>query len=158
MNNFVKIVLIFILIESCSLHKTSKFWTKQEIVKEKQELIEKEYKTVTELFKKEENLSFELNANLKISLYSKAIDKSFLNNFDNNNGRVNFNGDLQRLSKYKFSKIKNFHQYDPKISFYNNDIIFFDNKGSILRFNKIIILKLKKNKIQYYFLLIIRKP
>ena len=138
MNNLFKLILIFTLITNCSLNKNSKFWTKQEIKNEKKEKIK-------EIFKKEKKLSSEFNKNLKISLSSKPIDKSFLNNFDNNNGRIDFNGDLQNISKYKFSKIKNFHQYDPKISFYRNDIIFFDNKGSILRFNDDTDLIWKKN-------------
>ncbi len=129
MNNIFKIILIFIFITSCSLNKNSKFWTKEKIIKEKKE----NYK---EISKKKENLTNVLNPNLKISIYSKVINNSFFNNLDNNNGRINFNSDLQNISKYKFSKIKNFHQYDPKISFYKNDIIFFDNKGSILRFNE----------------------
>jgi outer membrane protein assembly factor BamB len=137
-NNFLKILLIFIFITNCSLHKNSKFWSEKKIVKEKQE-------NIKELLKKEENLSSEFNQSLKISLYSKAIDKSFLNNFDNNNGRIDFIGDLKNISKYKFKKIKNFHQYDPKILFYKNDIIFFDNEGSILRFNNDKNLVWKKN-------------
>jgi outer membrane protein assembly factor BamB len=127
-NNSIKIILIFFFVSSCSLNKNSKFWTKKEIIRDRQD-------NIIEIFKKEENLSKEFNSNLKISLYSKKINKSFLNNFDNNNGRTNFDGNLKTLSKYKFSKIKNFHQYDPKISFYNNDIIFFDNKGTIFRFD-----------------------
>jgi len=137
-NNLIKIILTFIFITNCSLHNNSKFWAKKEIKKEKQE-------KVIEIFKKKKNLSSEFNPNLKISLYSKSIDKSFINNFDNNNGRIKFNGELQNVSKYKFSKITNFHQYDPKVSFYNNDIIFFDNKGSILRFNEDTDLIWKKN-------------
>jgi outer membrane protein assembly factor BamB len=137
-NNFLKILLIFIFITNCSLHKNSKFWSEKKIVKEKQE-------NIKELLKKEENLSSEFNQSLKISLYSKAIDKSFLNNFDNNNGRIDFIGDLKNISKYKFKKIKNFHQYDPKILFYKSDIIFFDNEGSILRFNNDKNLVWKKN-------------
>jgi outer membrane protein assembly factor BamB len=137
-NNFLRIILIFIFITNCSLHKNSKFWTKQKIIKEKQE-------NLTEILKKEDNLEIEFNPNLKISLYSKPIDQSFLNNFDNNNGRIDFNGNLKNLSKYKFSKIKNFHKYNPRISFYNNDIIFFDNKGAILRFNNDSDLVWKKN-------------
>ena len=138
MNNFLKIIFFFIFITNCSLHKNSKFWTQEKIVEEEQE-------NVVEIFKKDEDLINELNPNLKISLYSKAINKSFLNNFDNNNGRIEFDGDLQSISKYKFSKIKNFHQYDPKISIYDNDIIFFDNKGSILRFDNNTDLIWKKN-------------
>ena len=144
MNNLLKIILIFTFITNCSLHKNSKFWTKEEIKIENQENLKKQ-KNVTKIFKKEENLSNEFNQDLKISLYSKAIDRSFLFNFDNNNGRIDFNGNLRSISKYKFSKIENFHQYDPKILFYKNDVIFFDNKGSILRFNNNTDLIWKKN-------------
>ena len=138
MNNFLKIVILFIFITNCSLNKNSKFWTKKEIVEEKK-------KNYAEILKKEKNQIKEFNPNLRIKLSTKSTDKGFINNFDNNNGRSNFNSGLQSISKYKFSKIKNFHQYDPTISFYNNDIIFFDNKGSILRFNNDTDLVWKKN-------------
>jgi len=127
-NNLLRIILILIITSSRSLQKKYKFLKKKKIIEEKK-------KNFNKVFKKEKTFSAEINSTLKISLYSKAINKSFLNNFDNNNGRINFNGDLKNISKYKFSKIKNFHQYDPKISFYNDDIIFFNNKGAILRFN-----------------------
>ena len=138
MNNFLKIILIFTFVTNCSLHKNSKFWTKEEIIKE-------ENTNTIEIFKKKKISTGEFNKNLKISLYSKPIDQSFLNNFDNNNGRIDFNGDLKKISKYKFKKIKYFHQYDPKILFYKNDVIFFDNKGSILRFDNSKDLIWKKN-------------
>ena len=144
MNNPLKILLIFIFITNCSLHKGSKFWKKEKILEEKIINIEKILKK-EELFKTEEALNLEFNAGLKISLKSKIIDQSFLNKFDNNNGRVDFNGNLKSISKYKFSKIKDFYQYDPEILFYNNDIIFFDNKGSILRFNNNSDLIWRKN-------------
>ena len=138
MNNFLRLVSIFIFLGSCSLHKDSKFWSKRNIIKEKNENTE-------EILKINKNINKEFNPNLKITLYSKLINKSFLKNFDNNNGRINFDGKLKSISKYKFSKIKNFYQYDPKVSFYNNDIIFFDNKGTILRFNNESDLIWKKN-------------
>ena len=171
MNNLLKIILIFIFITNCSLHKNSKFWSETEkitvIKSEKKEQKEpklekraiedchriflikmcKKVKNskIEEVLANNEIIVSEFNTNLKISLYSKLINKSFLNNFDNNNGRINFKGTLQNIKKYKFSKIKDFHQYDPKISFYNNDIIFFDNRGSVLRFNSNTDLVWKKN-------------
>jgi len=137
-NNIFKIILIFIFLTNCSLHNKSKFWSNKKIKEKKQE-------NVLEIFKKDEAVNLEFNPSLKISLFSKPINKSFLNNFDNNNGRINYNGILQNISKFKFSKIDNFYQYDPKISFHNDDIIFFDNKGSILKFDEKSDLKWKKN-------------
>ena len=65
--------------------------------------------------------------------------------FDNNQGRINYNGKLKNISKYKFKKIKNFYQYEPEISFNQNNVIFFDNKGSILNFDSESNLIWKKN-------------
>ena len=138
MNNFLRIILIFFFITNCSLQKNSKFWTKHKIVEETN-------KNYEEIFKKEEALNLEFNKDLKVNFNSKPINRSFLNNLSNNNGRVNFNGKLQNISKYKFSKIKNFYQYDPKIIFNKNKIIFFDNKGSILNFDNESNLIWKKN-------------
>ena len=138
MSKILKIILIFIFLTSCSFNKSSKYWTNKKISKEKNEKI-------IETFKKEEVLNLELNPSLKISIYSKAINKSFLNNNDNNNGRINFDGNLENISKFKFSKIVNFYKYNPEILFINNDIIFFDNKGSILKFDKNSKLLWKKN-------------
>ena len=138
MNNILKIILIFIFITSCSLDNKSKFWKNKKITKTEKE-------NIVEIFKKDKALNTELNPNLKISFYSKGINKSFLNNFDNNNGRINYKGNLQNISKFKFSKIENFYQYDPEILFSEDNIIFFDNKGSILKFNDASNLVWKKN-------------
>ena len=42
---------------------------------------------------------------------------------------------LKNISKYKFSKIKNFYENNPEILLNENYIIFFENKGSILKFD-----------------------
>ena len=136
-NSFLKILLIFICLTSCSFNKNSKFWTKSEKIEK--------IKNVEEIFVKEKILNREFNPNLKISLYTKAIDKSFFNNYDNNNGRINYDGDLKSISRFKFSKIDNFYQYEPIILFDNSNVIFFDNKGTILKFDQDSRLIWKKN-------------
>ena len=136
-NNLLKILLIFICLTSCSFNKNSKFWTKSEKIEK--------IKNVEKIFVKEKILNREFNPNLKISLYTKAIDKSFFNNYDNNNGRINYDGDLKSISRFKFSKIDNFYQYDPIILFDNSNVIFFDNKGTILKFDQDSRLIWKKN-------------
>ena len=138
MSKVFKVILIFIFTTNCSFNKNSKFWNKQEI-KSKDQIAAKE------IFKKKESLNLELNPNLKISLYSKTLDNSFINDFDNNSGRINYDGNLKNISKFKFSKIKKFHQYDPEILFSKNDIIFFNDKGTILKFNNNSKLYWKKN-------------
>ena len=88
----------------------------------------------------------ELNVNLKISLKESFKKKSFVNNLTNNNGLVNFNGKLKKVSKYKFKKIKQFEYTQPELYFTeSNSIIFFDNKGSIINFNQKSQIIWKKN-------------
>ena len=88
----------------------------------------------------------ELNVNLKISLKENFKKKSFVNNLTNNNGLVNFNGKLKKVSKYKFKKIKQFEYTQPELYFTElNTIIFFDNKGSIINFNQKSQIIWKKN-------------
>ena len=139
MTKFLKIFLLFVFITNCSLDTKSNIWTKnKKIVKEKQ-------KTIKLLFKDEKPLDTEFNPQLKIKLSGKLINNSFINNFDNNNGRINYNGNLKKISRFKFSKIDNFDESEPEIIFSENNVIFFDNKGSILKFDNSSKLIWKKN-------------
>ncbi len=139
MNRAVVLFLIFLLIANCSLDNKSGIWTESKKIEVEKELI------ITELFKKEESLSKEFNSNVKIQLKSYLSNNSFLNNLSNNNGRVNYNGNLKSLSKFKYSTIDNFDELEPEIVFEGNNIIFFDNKGSILKFDQFSKLIWKKN-------------
>ena len=54
----------------------------------------------------------------------------------NNDGRLNYDGLLKKSSRFKFNKIKNFFQFEPSILLNGNNLIFFDNKGTILNFDE----------------------
>ena len=139
MNKTILFLIFFIILSNCSFNKNSKFWTPSENIPEENS---QNYK---ELFTEEEALGQEFNPNLSINLNS-SIDKNIASNkFFNNDGILKFDGNLKKASRYKFSKIKNFHQFEPIISFHNKDIIFFDNQGSILKFNEKSKLIWKKN-------------
>ena len=139
MNKLFKILLIYFFITGCSFQKSSKFWNNNE------KIVEEKQKKITEIFKKEETLNSEFNQNLKIKLEARATNNNFLNNLNNNDGRINYNGNLENISKYKFKKINNFHQYESEITFNQNNIIFFDNKGTILNFDDTSNLLWEKN-------------
>ena len=139
MNKLLAIILLFVFISNCSLDTKSGIWTKTKKIAEEKNIILKD------LFKTEEALDTEFNPNLKINLSAKLINNSFINNFDNNNGRINYNGNLKNISRFRFSKIDNFDQFEPEIVFNNDNLIFFDNKGSILKFNNSSKLIWKKN-------------
>ena len=135
---------IFIFISACSLNSQSKFWTKsEEITKDNNNLNNKVEKQ--EIFEKEKILKKEFNTNLKIKINSN-LSSNYKNNINSNNsGLLNFSGELKRSSRYKFSKIKNFYQYEPELIFDGNNLIFFENKGTILKFDENSKLVWKKN-------------
>ena len=137
MNKLILFFTFIILTSGCSFNKNSKFWTAS------QNIPEDNFK---DIFIKDEALSQELNSNLVLKLDSTNINNDlWVRNFLNNDGRLDFNGILKKSSRYKYSKIKNFYQFEPSISFNNKNIIFFDNKGSVIQFNEKSKLIWKKN-------------
>ena len=139
MNKVLRLFLFLFLTASCSLDQKSGIWTKVDKIENDKDFV------IVELFKEEKNLNNELNPNVRIQLKSQLSKNNFSNDLSNNNGRVNYNGNLKTISKYKFSKIDNFNKFEPEIVFDQNNLFFFDNKGSILKFDKFSKLIWKKN-------------
>ena len=162
MNNILKILLIFSFLTNCSFNKSNKFWSQSEKIEEekntnntelvckkklliKYDCILKDQENIEKIFSKEEPINKALNTSLKIKLLDLPRNKNFFNNYSNNNGRINYDGNLKKVSRFKFSKIDNFFQYNPEIHFIDNNIIFFDNKGAIFKFDNNSDLIWKKN-------------
>jgi outer membrane protein assembly factor BamB len=137
-NRLLLLSLFLLILNACSFDTKSGIWTK------KKDLVSENTKS-TQVFVKKKILDKEFNPNLEIKLKSKLIDNSFINNLTNNNGRINYNGELKKISKYEFSKIKNFEYYEPEFVFESDSIIFFDNKGSIMKFDSNSNIIWKKN-------------
>ena len=138
MNKIFQLLLIIIFFSGCSLNKNSKFWTSETIKKIEEQKFEK-------IFDDPKALSQELNTNISLN-FSKSFTKNNLSKkFTNNDGRVNFDGSLKKSLKYKFSKIENFYQFEPELSFNKGNIIFFDDKGTVLQFDERSKLIWKKN-------------
>jgi len=134
----IHFLLIIIFFSGCSLNKNSKFWTSETIEEIEEQNFEK-------IFEDQTALSQELNTNINLNLSQILTKNNSSKIFTNNDGRVNFNGSLKKASKYKFSKINNFYQSEPIISFNKDNIIFFDDKGTVLQFDKRSKLIWKKN-------------
>ena len=139
MNKISKPILISLFLFSCSLNSDSSFWSKRNINEEQKIL------NIKQITKKEEILLKEVNKSLEINLSNLAKENYPLSYFDNNHGRTNYNGKLKSISRYKFSKIEKFDQYEPELIINQNNIIFFDNKGTILKFDESSKLLWKKN-------------
>ena len=134
MNRLVFIGLIFIL--SCSLNSDSVFWSQTKKV-ETDKIITKI------LFKDIKPNEKEFNPKLKVNLPSKNIQN--IKYIFNNDGFTNENITGNNFSKYNFSKIENFSGYEPEILIDNQNLFYFDNKGSIIKFNKGSKIQWKKN-------------
>ena len=138
MNKLLLLSFALLLLNACSLDTKSGIWTK------KKDLVLENTKSI-QVFAKEEILEKEFNPNLEVILKSKLVNSSSTSNSTNNNGRINYNGELKKVSKYKFSKINNFEYYEPKLVFDDNNIVFFDNKGSLIKFDSNSNIIWKKN-------------
>ncbi len=138
MNKIFLSLLIIIFFSGCSLNKSSKFWTSETIKEIEEEKFEK-------IFDDPTTLSQELNINITLNLGKGFTKNNLSKKLTNNDGKVNFDGFLKKSSKYKFSKIENFYQSEPIISFNKDNIIFFDDRGTVLQFDKRSKLIWKKN-------------
>ena len=94
----------------------------------------KQKKKITKVFA-EENISVsEFNRDLKLDLSSIKINNK-KNENQNNLGLQNYKGELTKIGNFKFSKLEELNQLDFEPIFLNNGIIFFDKKGSIIRYD-----------------------
>ena len=137
MNKTSYLLLILIFLSGCSFDRDSSFWSSTKKIE-----LEKNYK---QILKKEVVIGQKLNSTLKVKLDTKSLANSSSKEQLNNDGIYDFDGDLKTISRFSFSKIENFNDYEPTISFNKNNIIFFDNKGTILQFNNNSKLIWKKN-------------
>jgi len=122
---FTFIVLFFF--SNCSFNENSRIW------KDKENKLETD-KKITKVFA-EENLSVsEFNRDLKLDLSSIKINNK-KNENQNNLGLQNYKGELAKIGNFKFSKLEEINQLDFEPIFLKNGIIFFDKKGSIIRYD-----------------------
>ena len=132
------IILSILILNSCSFDTKSGIWTKEKI-----SLESKENNRIKELFKKKILNENEFNPKLQI------IIKNFSENRNkytgNNYGALKVNSNFKNLSKYNYSKIEYFDQFEPEVIFIDKDLIFFDRKGSIIKFDQKSKIKWKVN-------------
>ena len=122
------IILSILILNSCSFDTKSGIWTKEKIA-----LNDKENNQIKELFKKEVLNENEFNPNLKVVIKNSSENKNKYNG--NNFGAFTVNSNFKEISKYSFSKIEYFDQFEPEAVFIDKDLIFFDKRGSIIKFD-----------------------
>ena len=137
MNKLLILILIPFLILNCSFNPNSKIWNKEkERFKDNKDLkkINFDQKKPTE----------ELNASIKINLSNIKSKKNY-EIIQNNYGFLKYAGLLEKNNSYKFTRFKDLNQMNFEPLFLNNGLIFFDNKGSIIRYDNKSKIIWKKN-------------
>jgi len=126
-NRLILLFCTIFLLNNCSFNENSRIWKDKESPLENKE-------NVTKIFADEQNVSVELNPDISLDLRNIKLSNKIIDN-QNNIGLLNYAGALQKIGNFKFSKLDNLDQFNLKPVFLNDGIIFFDNKGSILRFD-----------------------
>ena len=127
--NKISILVIFLLfLGNCSSSKNPINWKKEQIKIEEQQNVKK-------AFTEDKVVQKEFNSDLRLDLSNIVLNNKTFDN-KNNLGSQNYDGLLNKVGNYKFSKLIGFNQLNFKPTFFNNDLIFFDKKGSIIKYNE----------------------
>ncbi len=137
MNKLLITLITLVLLNSCSFNENSKIWKNKEIELNKD-------KNIKKVFAEDKRLVSEFNQNLELDLSKIKINNIFINN-QNNFGAQSYNGKLNKIANYKFSKLEEINKLNFKPVFLKDGIIFFDKKGSIIRYDTNQNILWKKN-------------
>ena len=127
MNRLIILILTLFLLNNCSLNKNSRLWQEKESDTVAQ-------KNITKLFTDSELVVEEFNPELKLDLNNIKTNNKIIDN-KNNYGSQSYDGSLSKIGNYKFSKLKDINKLNFKPILLDDGLIFFDNKGSIIRYN-----------------------
>ncbi len=134
MNKLIFILIATLFLNNCSFNENSKIWKDQKKIDQNKKII----KVITE----DKNVISEFNTELKLDLSLLKLSNKVVDN-QNNLGPQNYKGELNKEGSFKFSKLEEVNNFNFKPVFLKNGIIFFNKKGSILKYddNKKVIWK-----------------
>jgi outer membrane protein assembly factor BamB len=126
-NRIIILIIALTFLNQCSLNENSRIW------KDKEKKLEAQ-KNIKKVFLEDKKITTEFNQELKLDLSiikfnNKITDK------ENNYGSQNYEGLIDKIGNYKFSKFEDINQLNFKPIFLEDGLIFFDKKGSIIRYN-----------------------
>ena len=127
MNKLIFTLVILFFLNNCSFNENSRIW------KDKENKLENN-KKITKVFSENKSGVKEFNQDLKLDLSSiKILNKK--NDNQNNLGLQSYKGDLRKIGSFKFSKLEELNKLDFQPIFLKNGVIFFDKKGSIIKYD-----------------------
>ena len=127
MNRIIILIIALIFLNQCSLNENSRIW------KDKEKKLEAQ-KNIKKVFLEDKKITTEFNQELKLDLSIIKFNNKITDN-ENNYGSQNYEGLIDKIGNYKFSKFEDINQLNFKPIFLEDGLIFFDKKGSIIRYN-----------------------
>ena len=137
MNRIIILIIALIFLNQCSFKENSRIW------KDKDNKLE-DQKNIKKVFLEDKKITTEFNQELKLDLSVIKSNNKVTDN-KNNHGSQNYEGLIDKISSYKFSKFEDTNQLNFKPIFLDDGLIFFDKKGSIIRYNDKSKVLWKKN-------------
>ena len=137
MNRIIILIIALIFLNQCSFNENSRIW------KDKENKLEAQ-KNIKKVFLEDKKITTEFNQELKLDLSIIKFNNKITDN-ENNYGSQNYEGLIDKIGNYKFSKFEDINQLNFKPIFLEDGLIFFDKKGSIIRYNDKTKVLWKKN-------------
>jgi len=131
-NRLIILILSLFFLNQCSLKEGPRLWNDKEKELENQTNIKK-------IFTEEKKITTEFNQDLKLNLEKIQTNNKITDN-KNDYGAQDYDGTIKKIGSYKFSKLEDVNKLDFKPAFLNEGLIFFDKKGTIIRYDN-------KNKV-----------
>ena len=135
MNRLIILIISIFFLNQCSLNDNSSLWKEKKI--ENQSSIKK-------LFSEDKKIITELNQELRLDFSKIKINNKIIDN-KNNYGPQDYNGSINKIGNYKFSKLLDINQLNFKPIFLADGLIFFDKKGTIIKYDNNQNILWKKN-------------
>ena len=136
MNRLLIFIISLFFLNNCSLNENSRIWKNK-----KDNSINP--KNIKKIFS-EKKIITQFNQELKLDLTNVKINNKIVDN-QNNYGFQNYSGSIDKVGNYKFSKLDDVNELNFKPVFLNDGLIFFDKKGSIIRYDNNQKVLWKKN-------------
>ena len=137
MNRIIILIIALTFLNQCSFNENSRIW------KDKENKLEAQ-KNIKKVFLEDKKITTEFNQELKLDLSIIKFNNKITDN-ENNYGSQNYEGLIDKIGNYKFSKFEDINQLNFKPIFLEDGLIFFDKKGSIIRYNDKTKVLWKKN-------------
>ena len=127
MNRLIVILIALIFLNNCSFNENSRIWKEKEDKKVSN-------KNIKKVFAEDKKVVSEFNQKLKLDL-SQIKSSNNIGINQNNFGSQKYSGQLKKIYSYKFSKLENLNQLNFKPVFFKDGIIFFDKRGSVIKYD-----------------------